>query len=155
MADTYALKNYHAVCQALDQQNLQYTRHDDNLVVTLGIQGEHAQVTILFHVDEKRNAVMLLSKLPFDIPEDKRVELALYIAAINNHLFAGCFDLDVFSGSISFRLATVYAGSVLDKEAYSQVFAMAVSSIDAHSEKLSLLLKGEVSIEQLINEMNK
>ena len=71
---------YATMCQALDERNWKYTRFEEDLVVSFGVNGDDLPMNFVLQVDEERQVIRLMSGLPFKMPEDKRVEGAIAAA---------------------------------------------------------------------------
>ena len=81
MTDEKKLKNarnvFNTLCGMLDEMDFHYEIHEDDLVVTFGMQGEDIPMQFVINVDADRDLVRLLSLLPFTFEEDKRIDAAI------------------------------------------------------------------------------
>ena len=149
-----AKEAFRAVCDMLDGANLKYSADADALKVECGIQGDDFPVKMQMIVDDDHHLVALYSQMPFEVPEDKRVELAIAISVVNNRLADGSFDYDMRDGSILFRLTLSYLDSVIGNEAFFYQLLVSFKTIDEYNDKLFLLAKGSISIEDFISSEN-
>lgn len=154
MAELTKLEQAKAVfatlCQALDNHEWHYTKDEEKLSIECGAQGEDLPMEINIHVDTERLLVLLLSHIPFAIQEDKRLDVAIAISAINNTLVDGCFDYNVASGAIFFRMTNSFIESKISEEVLTYMLMCSCSTIDDYNDKLLMLSKGMVSIEQFL-----
>lgn len=145
-----AKATYATLCQALDAIQWRYKKDEEKLVIACGVSSEDLPVDLVVQVDKDRSMVLLLSKLPFSIREDRRLDMAVAVAALNNRLVHGCFDYHLTDGVIYFRLPNSFIDSVLDKEVFVYMLACATSTIDDYNDKLMMLAKGMVTLERFL-----
>ena len=110
---------YATICKMFDNLGYHYERHDDDLVVSCTVKGEDIPMDILFVVRSERQLVQLLSPMPFTVPEDKRMEMAIAVTVASNNLVDGSFDFDLSNGKIVFRQTSSYMESILGEELFT------------------------------------
>ncbi len=153
MADqnmTQALAAYDLLCRMLDANEWNYSKREEELIVESGAKGDDLPIDILIKVDPKMLIVKLVSRIPFVTPEDKRVELSVAINVINSLIVDGCFDYDISSGNIFYRQTVAFNGTVLSEEALGYLLYCACHTIDEYNDKLLLLGKGTINLEQFM-----
>ncbi len=138
------------LCQALDKHEWHFEKDDEKLAIECGAQGEDLPMKITVKVDADRMLIMLLSHLPFVIQEDKRLDVAIAVSAINNALVDGCFDYDVASGHMFFRMTNSFLESTISEEVFSYMLFCSCQTIDEYNDKFLMLAKGMISIEQFL-----
>lgn len=112
---------YQTICEMLDEKGIKYTKHEDDLVVSCTVRGEDIPMDIVIFVHEKQQIVRLLSPMPFDIPEDKRIDMAIAVNIANYGIIDGSFDYDLSDGDLRFRMTTSYRESILGKELFEYI----------------------------------
>ncbi|MBR2971274.1 MAG: YbjN domain-containing protein [Clostridia bacterium] len=156
MSDTkqmQAQRVYKSIINMLDSRDWKYERHDEDLLIKSGIKGEDLPIEFILFVDAERELIRLLSKLPFSIPEDKRVDAAVAVCAANNCMINGCFDFDMNDGDLSFRLVSSYkSGSVLSDDLLEYMILVSASTIDKYNDKFFMLGKGMLTAEQFLKQ---
>ena len=105
-------------------------------------------------VKPKNQVVQLLSRLPFQIPEEKRVDAAIAICVANNGLVDGSFDYDISDGDITFRLTTSYRESTLGADLFEYMILVSAGTIDDYNDKFFMIAKDMMSIQQFIEKEN-
>ena len=145
-----AKEAFKAVCNMLDSANLKYDTDVSELKVICGIQGDDFPVRMQILIDEDHTLVALYSQMPFDVPEDKRIEFALAISKVNNSLADGSFDYDMRDGSILFRLTLSYLDSFIGNDAFFYQLLVSFKTIDQYNDKFFMLSKGAISIEDFL-----
>lgn len=139
------------LCQALDENQWRYKKDEENLTVECGARGDDLPMELTIKVDAGRRLVMLFSHLPFVIQEDKRLDVAVGISAINNILVDGCFDYNLTNGHIFFRMTNSILESQLSKEVFTYLLFCSCQTIDEYNDKLLMLAKGMISVEQFLS----
>ncbi len=138
------------LCQTLDSHDWRYKKNEEKLSIECGAQGEDLPMEIKVEVDADRMIIMLLSHLPFVIQEDKRLDAAIAVSAINNVLVDGSFDYDVTSGHMFFRMTNSFRESKIGSEVFAYMLFCSCQTIDEYNDKFLMLSKGMISIEQFI-----
>ena len=146
-----AKTTYDNLCRTLDAQNWNYKKIEEKLMIECGAQGDDLPIELTVKVDPDRMLVMTFSHLPFVIQEDKRLEVAIAVSAINNALANGCFDYNVTNGHMFFRLSNSFMESVLGAETFKYMIFGSCQIVDEYNDKLLMLSKGMLTIEQFLS----
>ncbi len=148
-----ARATFDTLCLALDNMDWKYNKHEEDLTVTCGAQGDDLPIEFVIDVNEKRELVILLSQMPYTIEEGKRLELAIAISAVNNMIVDGCFDYNVKTGKIVFRMTNCFADSVLHDEVFAYMMLISSKTIDEYNDKFFMIGKGMLSLEQFLSSL--
>lgn len=143
---------YETICNMFDNMGYHYERHDEDLVISCTVRGDDFPMDILFIVRSERQLVQLISPMPFIVPEDKRIDMAVASAVVNDRLIDGSFDYSLKQGKIVFRLTSSYIESILGEELFSYMLMVSASTIDEYNDKFFMLAKGMMTLEQFIEE---
>ena len=144
-----ALVALDTVCAMFDDRDWHYDKDVENLEVRCKATGDDLPIDIRFKVDAKREVVMFLSSLNFNVPEEKRAELSVATNIINNAIVAGSFDYSYQDGTIAFRLVNSYCDSLISKEVYDYMLVIGCQTVDEYNDKLLMICKGVMSLEDL------
>lgn len=139
------------LCQSLDKHEWHYKKDEDKLSIECGAQGDDLPMEITVKVDADRMLVLLISHMPFVIQEDKRLDVAIAVSAINNALVDGCFDYDIASGHMFFRMTNSFIESKTSEEVFAYMLFCSCKTIDEYNDKFLMLAKGLISIEQFLS----
>lgn len=139
---------YQKLCAALDARSWTYEKEEEHLLVSFDVNGEDIPIRFLIRVDEERSLVSVMSPLPFDIPEEKRIEGALAVCAASNRLADGSFDYDLLDGSIVFRLTATYRDSVISEQLLQYMIDCTCFVVDEYNDRFLLLSKGLLNVEE-------
>ena len=142
---------YETVCAGLDKMNWKYERHDNDRVVSFGVNGEDIPMQMIIVVDAERQLIRLLSKLPFAMEQERRVEGSIITNCVNYRLADGSFDFDLGDGSIVFRLAASYRASLIDPELIRYMCLVACSTIDKYNDRFMMVNKGLMSVSEFLD----
>ena len=99
---------YDTLCNMLTENKWHYDEDEDNFVITCGAQGEDLPIKLTIRVDPERLLVSIISPMPFTVPEDKRIDMALAVSIANYGLVDGSFDYSFANGNIYFRMTSSF-----------------------------------------------
>ena len=145
-----AVEVYDTLCSMLDNINWKYEKIEEKLMIKSGVKGDDLPIDFLVVVKPNNEVVQFLSSMPFNMPEDKRVEGALAICAANYGMVNGSFDYDLSDGQIVFRLTSSYRESLLSEALFEYMVMVSASTIDKYNDRFFMLAKGMITLEQFI-----
>ncbi len=150
-----AKATFETLCQTLENDDWRYKKDEENLTVSCGARGEDLPMELNIEVDAKRMLVVLLSNLPFRVQEDKRLDVAVAVCAVNNILADGSFDYDVTSGHLVFRLTNSFIESKISEEVFKYMLYCACAVVDDYNDTLLALARGYISMGQFLAKMEE
>ena len=146
---------YDVLIRMLDTRDWKYEKHEDKLLIKSGIKGDDLPVEFIMIVKPKNEVVQFISSLPFNMPEDKRVDGAIAVCVANYGLVDGSFDYDLTDGEIRYRLTSSYCGdSVLSEDLFEYMIMVAASTVDRYNDKFFMLAKNMLTVQQFIEQEN-
>lgn len=145
-----ARATYETLCRFLDSKKRQYTKDEEQLLINCSVRGEDLAMPITVKIYSDRLIAVLISHMTFEIPEDKRLDVAIAICAINNRVINGSFDYNIKDGSIYFRMSNSFMESELSTEVFEYMLMCSCSTIDEYNDKLLMLAKGMISLQQML-----
>lgn len=140
---------FDAICSAFDSVGWRYEKDEDELSVTSGAVGDDLPMPIQIKVNVEKELVMLLSQLPFTVPEDRRREMAVAVAKANNGLANGSFDYDLPEGDIVFRITASIRNSLISEKAFGYLVGCACNTVDEYNDKFLLVAKSEMTCDEV------
>ena len=146
-----AQKVYGTMCSTLDSHEWHYKKDEEKLSIDCGAQGEDLPMEITIKVDAERQLILLLSHLPFVISEDKRLDVAIAVSAVNDKLVDGSFDYNIADGHMFFRMTSSFIESEIGNELFTYMLMVSCHTIDEYNDKFLMLGKGMISIEDFIS----
>lgn len=141
---------FDTLCKALDENDWYYTKDEEKLSIECGAQGDDLPMEITVTVDAERMLVILLSHMPFKIPEEKRVELAVAVSIVNSKLIDGNFDYDVRTGHMVFRMTSCFLESLIGTEVFTYMLFCSCRIIDEYNDKFLMFVKGLITIDKFL-----
>jgi hypothetical protein len=145
-----AQQTFATLCNALDHHEWNYDRNDEKLAISCTARGDDLPVELTVTVDARRQIVMVLSRLPVTIPEDKRIETVLAVSKANDLMVDGSFDMDLGSGKLYFRITNSFIDSELGEELFMYLILCACHSIDEYNDRFLMLAKGMMDLGKFI-----
>ena len=150
-----AAQVYQLIKSHLTSKGIRYDPHDDDQVITMTAQGDDLPMPVLIRVIGEREVLHIASPLPGKVPEDKRIDAAVALAAINNHLMNGSFDLDLDSGLIVYRVCQSFHDNDISEEQIHYLLAIVFITTDEYNDTLFMLAKGAMTLEQLLEKVKR
>lgn len=154
MAEQEKLKSakttFDTLCKALEQHDWHFKKDEENLTIECGAQGDDLPMEITIVVDPERMLIILMSHLPFVTNEDKRLDTAVAVSAVNYALVDGSFDYDIKSGHMIFRMSNSFRESLIGEELFMYMILVSCHTIDEYNDKFLMLSKGVMTLEQFI-----
>lgn len=137
---------YSDLCAALDRRQWKYKKNENDLVITFGVDGDDISMDFVLVIDAQRQLLRVFSKLPFTVPEDKRMDLAIATCVASFGLADGSFNYDISTGSIVFRLTASYRESKIGDGLFEYLVGCSSVTVDAYNDKFFALCKGLITI---------
>lgn len=158
MAEQYDMKKarevFNTMIKKLDSIGWKYEKHEEKLLIKSGVKGDDLPVEFIVVVNPRNEVVQFLSAMPFNMPEDKRVDGAIAVCVANYGLVDGSFDYDLSDGEIRFRLTSSYRESILSGDLFEYMIMVAASTVDQYNDKFFMISKGMLTIQQFIEQEN-
>lgn len=145
---------FDVLVKMLDTRDWKYEKHEEKLLIKSGIKGDDLPVEFIVVVKPRNEVVQFISMLPFNMPEDKRVDGAIAVCAANYGLVDGSFDYDLRDGEIIFRMTSSYRDSHLSEDLFEYMIMVAASTVDQYNDKFFMLAKGMMSVQQFLEQEN-
>lgn len=154
MAQEYDMKKavevYGTLCSMLDNIGWHYDKIEEKLMIKSGVKGDDLPIDFIVIVKPRNEVVQFISSMPFNMPEDKRVEGALAVCAANYGLVDGSFDYDLSDGQILFRLTSSYRDSLLSEALFEYMIMVSASTVDKYNDRFFMLAKGMIDVQKFL-----
>lgn len=142
--------NYNTMCTKLDQMGWKYERFEEDFVVKSGVRGDDLPIEFIIVVNPDTQIVRYMSKMPFNIAEEKRIDAAIAVCSANNGLVDGNFDYDVLTGEIVYRMTANFRETILGGDVFEYMVIVASKIVDKYNDRFLMLSKGNISVEQFL-----
>lgn len=159
MADAVKMEKAREVQNALrsflDKIDFVYTvdeeaEEDGKFVLRLTINGDDIPMNFIYIIDADRELISVYSPMPFKIPEEKRMEMAVAVCVATWGLNDGSFDYNILKGTLSFRQTVAYANSRVGEALFLYLVKRGSGIVDQYNDRFLALAKGTMSLDQFI-----
>lgn len=137
---------YESACSALDKLELNYRKIEEDLVILLGLRGDDMNHDMIFSVDEKREVIRLLEKMPFEIDPARSADVASAVCLVNDRLVLGGFTYNM-EERLAFEVAQAYTGSLVGEETIKRLLFALVGTVEEYDDKFMALNKGYLKVD--------
>jgi len=146
-----AKKVYATLCDAIDRREWKYEKEEDALVVHFGVGGDDIPMQFILVVDESRQLIRLMSPMPYEISEEKRMEGAIATCVASFGLADGSFDYDLSNGRIVFRMTASFRESVIGEGLFQYMISCSCAMVDQYNDQFLAIDKGLLTINDFIS----
>lgn len=141
---------YATLCQALDSKEIRYTSDAEKMILNCVATGDDLPIDITIHIDAGKSLIVLVSRMPFVAPEDKRMELAIAASVLNAKLGNGNLDYDIRTGKMFFRMTNSFFDCQPGTALFLYMLYSAWDIIDECNDKLLMLAKGMLTLDKFL-----
>ena len=149
-----ARATFATLCRTLEMHDWRYEKDEETMTLTCSAKGDDLPMEFTVKIDAERMVVVMFSYMPFTIQEDKRLDAALAITAVNYALVHGTFDYNIATGDIYFRMTNSFLDSTLSEELLAYMLFCSCKTIDDYIDKFLMLSKGMISLEQFLKSLD-
>lgn len=142
---------FETVCSAIEELGLKCDIDEDEMRIHLEVAGEDMPINIMFFVHPDREIVRMISPMPYIVPKERRLDMAVALTFVNTRLINGSYDLDMKTGNLRFRLVESYAGSELGTEAIKYLIIITNMTEDDYNDKLIMLNKNIINLKKFVS----
>lgn len=143
---TAAKKVFAKIDAYLKSKNWKYDTDTDQLQFTYSVGGDDLPMRFTLLVDAERELIRLISFLPFNFDEDKRVDGAIAVCIANYEMVDGCFGFDIQSGTLYHRLAVPYKDNEITDDHIQYIMGLGMAMVDKYNDRFFALNKGFIDI---------
>lgn len=145
-----AKQTFDTLCRMLDNKQWHYQKDVESYTINCGVQGDDLPMDISIEVDAQRQLIVLLSIIPFTVPEDARMDMAMAICAANAYIVDGSFDYDVTRGRIIFRMTSSFRDSLISEDLFEYMLVVSCNTIDDCNDKFLVACKKHMTVDELL-----
>ena len=146
---------YDTVCTALDKMKWVYDKEEEELAITTGAKGTDLPIDIIIRVIPEAEVLSVQVPFAFEVPDEHSIDVAIAVSAANYGLIRGCFDYDMTTGDLRFRICAPYNGNTtLAQDVVEMLVLIAATTVDSYQTRLLMVAKGVVTPSQFLAEEN-
>lgn len=147
MTDEMNLKRgkeiFGVICEALNSIDWNYGTDAEKLMIFFRVTGGEQPVQYHIWVEPERQLIQLRADM-FQVPQDKRGNMALVLCIVNFGLPDGVFELDIKNGAVAFRMTATYRDAIISKELIKYMLEWTGGVTNHFSKDLLAVAKGEM-----------
>ncbi len=144
-----AKQAFKTLCSMLDEKKWHYEKDEDNLTISCGAKGKDLLIPIHIEFNVDRYFVVVITQMPFEIPEERRKAMAVAVSAANWMLPDGSFDYDFIEGIILYRMALCFADCILSKKAFEYLMLHFCYFADKYNDKFLMVAKSNMTYDEI------
>lgn len=146
---------YDTACAALDKMKWVYDKEEEELAITTGAKGTDLPIDIVIRVIPEAEVLSVQVPFAFEVPDEHSIDVAIAVSAANYGLIRGCFDYDMTTGDLRFRICAPYNGNTtLAEDVVEMLVLIAATTVDSYQTRLLMVAKGVVTPSQFLAEEN-
>lgn len=130
-----------------------YTVLNNQMGVRTGFQGDNGKWTCLLRVMDDQQQVAFYSVFPIDVPENKRVDVALFLTRANYGLIIGNFEMDLDDGEVRFKTSLDMEDTALTPELLRALIINNVGITDKYLPGVMAVIYGNKSLEDALSDI--
>lgn len=154
MTDANKLKlaktEFALLCEMLDNRKWHYDKNEEKLTIDVTVTGDDLPMNLVIRIDVDRQLAILYSSMPFEIPKDMRVPMAVAVSLANCGIVDGGFDYDVEDGHLVFRLTASFKESLISSEVFDYMVDASCSMIDEYNDKFFMVVMQKMPIDKIV-----
>lgn len=141
---------FDTLCELLDKHGFKYDKDEEQLSIGCVMKGDDIPMNLIVRVQAAKKLISLISPLPFEVPENKRAEMALAVSVINYALADGSFDYNFLNGRILFRLTSSFRDSLIGENLFMYMLAVSTATVDKYNDRLFMVCKRDMGVNEMI-----
>lgn len=141
---------YKTLCDMLDGKDIKYKKDEEKLTVLSGGVGDDLPIPLIVNIDVDRMLIVLNSQMLFEVPTDRRCEMAVAVSRANYGIADGGFDYDFLSGNIVFRMTSCYRDSLIGQELFEYMLMYAFGIVDKYNDVFEKIANTDMTVEEIL-----
>jgi len=132
-----------------------FEKDDDNDVIKTGVNAKNASFRLIIYSLEEKDLLTIYVAQDNNVPENKRILLAEFIARANYGLNLGNFDMDMEDGELGYKVAVDLEGGTLSTDMVGNMVGAGVSTMDQYYPGLMAVLFSNATPEEAIIQIER
>ncbi len=138
------------LCSALDEKKIDYDRDEEEFTVSFKIFGDDLPMRFTFKVNMHRQFMMVSSRLPFAVHEEKYTDMALAACIATKVIPDGRFLFRPELLRIDYRMSWHYRDSEMGDGFFSHLVDCALSTVEKYNDKFFSLNEGLIALREFM-----
>ncbi len=128
------------ISQALDANDVAYHTGERHASFEIGYRCKAAHFSIIVGAQQDPHLVLIIVKLPFVVPEDRRPAMAEAVVRANYGAIIGRFDLNMSKGDLNHAITVPLGDAELSASLFEEVLGCAVARCERYHRAFGRLL---------------
>lgn len=141
---------YETLQKVFAELDIMCTKNEEHLAITCLAQGDDLPIPLTVLLRDDSETMLMVSRMPFDVPQEKRIDAAVAVCVANQGMANGSFDLDISDGGIQFRVATAYKGGTVSPELIKGLLSYMIGMSDMYNDRFFMLAQGSMTLDKFI-----
>jgi hypothetical protein len=142
--------DYQTIINFFNREYWQFEESSDEPSLLLAFRGENGEWNCYARLIEEDKQFLFHSILPIQVPENKRTDVAEFIARANFGMAIGNFELDFSDGEINYKTSIDFEGSQLNFDLIRSLVYTNVMMMDEYLPGIMWVIQGEMEAEEAI-----
>lgn len=130
---------------ALVEVDLEWSETTDSEVIRCEVTGENGEWTLFVVAREDDNRMTVYSQIPWETPEEGRLEMSELLTRINFGLPIGNFELDFSDGEVRFKTSIDLSGARLTTELFEGLLDPNIATTNMYLPAIEAVLNGRMT----------
>ncbi len=132
-----------------------FEKDDDSDVIKTGVNAKNASFRLIIYSLEEKDLLTIYVAQDNNVPENKRILLAEFIARANYGLNLGNFDIDMEDGELGYKVSADLEGGTLSTDMVGNMVGAGVSTMDQYYPGLMAVLFSNATPEEAIIQIER
>lgn len=128
---------YTSLLEIVKRHNYDFDDDDEIMTVNFDVQYNGDLVSFTVTVDAERQLIRLYSPLGVQVDDDIKFESSALICKFSHEIENGSLDYDLYSGSVEFRVATSFNGSLISDSLLEDMVSYTCLIVVKYTAKLT------------------
>ena len=120
------------VAAALTEDDWDFDADEDREIIRTGVTAKNASYRMIFDAREDTEQLLLYLLCAYQVPDDRRLAAAEFMARANFGLVLGNFELDMEDGEVRYRVSIDIEGGELTNKMVRNMIGAGVVTLDRY-----------------------
>ncbi|MBP7935769.1 MAG: YbjN domain-containing protein [Phycisphaerae bacterium] len=131
------------VCVFLNEDGVRCHVRSDSPAIDTNFRGESGVFPVIIAARQDPAILAVMVGVPVVTPEPRRVQMAEAVARANHGLTLGCFDFDMSTGDMHFRVAMPLSDGALTHRQFRDLLGASITTAGKYHRAFCRLLFGD------------
>ncbi len=152
MADTTSIENakrvFATIIKTLNNRKWTFDVDEENLKVSFEVHGDDLPIPLILSVIPDLDAIICISRMPFDVPEKKAPVACFVVNQLNVSLLIGSFEYDHNDDGIAYRTCSYIRDTIVGCGMIEDIIDNVCCKVDEYNDKFLFLFKDKITVNE-------